>query len=166
LRETFQEETFESKELFNKAQFMIKKGDYAKATMLLNEAIKIAPSNPVYLSHLGLCIGMQGNMIAAENMCRKAIKLSSTEPILYVNLGRVLLSQGRRKEAREAFMLAYRLDNTNAPAALELSRMGIRRRPVIPWLDRSNPINVFLGKLRHRIIRLIHENKMLEKYQQ
>jgi len=84
-------------------------------------------------------------------MCRRAIKLSPLVPILFVNLGRVLVESGRRKEARECFMRAYEIDNTNAPAALELSKMGIRRRPVLPFLSRNNPLNIYLGKLRCKI---------------
>jgi len=41
------------------------------------------------------------------------------------------------------------VDNTSAPAALELSRMGVRKKPVISFLARNHPVNVYLGKLRH-----------------
>lgn len=159
MRDSLKDGTFESKDLFNRAEQLIKKGQYSKATVLLNEATKIAPSNAIYLSHLGLCIGMQGNLAAAESMCRRALSISPFEPILFVNLGRILLEQGRRKEARNAFKRAYEIDNTNAPAALELSRMGIRKRPVLPFLDRSHPLNIYLGKIRHRIIRFMSERK-------
>jgi hypothetical protein len=52
---------------------------------------------------------------------------------------------------RDYFTKAYRMDNTNAPAALELSRMGVRKKPVIPFLGRNHPLNKYLGKLRHRL---------------
>ncbi len=145
-------DTFESRELYIAAESSIKRGNYRRAAGLLNDALKISPENPIYLSMLGFCVGTQGNLDAAESMCRKAIKLAPQEPIVHVNLGRVLIEQGRRKEAREALMRAYKLDNTNAPAALELSRMGIRRKPVIPLIGRNHPLNVRLGKLRHWIL--------------
>lgn len=147
-----EKETFESRELFTAAEASIKRGNYRRAAALLNDALKISPENPIYLSMLGYCVGTQGNLNAAESMCRKAIKRAPQEPIVYVNLGRVLLEQGRRKEAREVLMRAYKLDNTNAPAALELSRMGVRRNPVIPLIGRNHPLNVQLGKLRHWIL--------------
>jgi Tfp pilus assembly protein PilF len=144
----FKEGTFESRELFRKAEISIQRGDYKSAASLLNEALKIAPENPLYISHLGLCAGMLGNQILGEKSCRKAILMAPATPILFVNLGRILLEQGKRKEAREQFMHAYKLDNTNAPAALELSRMGVRKRPVISFLKRDNPLNIMLGKFR------------------
>jgi hypothetical protein len=29
-----------------------------------------------------------------------------------------------------------------------LKQMGVRKKPVIPFLGRNNPLNIFLGKLR------------------
>jgi Flp pilus assembly protein TadD len=144
-------ETFESRDLYAAAEASIKRGNYRRAAALLNDALKISPENPIYLSMLGFCVGTQGNLDAAESICRKAVKRAPQEPIVYVNLGRVLFEQGRRKEAREALMRAYKLDNTSAPAALELSRMGVRRKPMIPLIGRNHPLNVQLGKLRHWI---------------
>ena len=146
-------ETFESRKYYREAEASIKRGNYSRAAALLNDALKISPENPTYLSMLGYCVGIQGNLMAAEKMCRKAVQEAPFDPNVHVNLGRVLTEQGRRKEAREALMHAYQLDNTNAPAALELSRMGVRRKPVIPFLGRNHPFNRYLGKLRHSIRR-------------
>jgi Flp pilus assembly protein TadD len=157
----FTEGTFESRELFRKAEIFIQRADYKGATSLLNAALKIAPENPVYMSHLGLCIGMLGNRMLGEKLCRKAIMLSPTSPILFVNMGRILLEQGNRQEAREQFMHAYKLDNTSAPAALELSRMGVRRRPVIPFLKRGNSLNILLGKFRAWL--LLHKQRLKKR---
>ncbi len=96
---------------------------------------------------------MMGDPGKGEKMCRMALQLAGCDrdPMLYVNLGRVLLDGGDRMGARDNFMKAYRKDNTNAPAALELSRMGVRKKPVLPFLGRNNSLNKHLGKLRHRL---------------
>ena len=152
-------ENFESREFFHKAQASIHRGNFKRAASLLKEALKIAPSNPNYMSHMGLCMGMMGNMRDGEIMCRKAVTLEPLKPILLVNLGRVLLEQGNREEARKAFKRAYEIDDTHAAAALELSRMGVRRKPVIRFLHRNHPLNVFLGKVRHSILARTKEPK-------
>jgi Flp pilus assembly protein TadD len=154
-------ETFESRELFLKAEGSIKRCNYQEASILLNEALKISPNNPIYLSSMGLCLSMMGNSAAGEKMCRQAMTQAKEKaPALYVNLGKVLLERGKRQEAREAFTRAYRMDNTNARAALELSRMGVRKKPVIPFLSRNARINIWLGKLRHRIIEKKQQPKL------
>lgn len=157
-----EKETFESRELFVKAENLIRKGDYKRAAVLVNESLRISPDNPLYLSAMGLCSGMQGKLVEGEKMCRKALSMSDgREPLLLVNLGRVLLGQGARKEARSCFSKAYALDNTNSPAALELSRMGVRKKQVLTFLDRDHPLNVFLGRIRYRI--MISRKKELKK---
>lgn len=146
-------DTFESREFYIKAEANIKRNNYADALKLLEQALKISPENPVYLSTMGLCESMMGDPEKGYKMCRMAMQYAGTqrEPMLYVNYGRVLLERGERMKARDQFMKAYKIDNTNAPAALELSRMGVRKKPVLPFLDRNHPLNAYLGKLRHRL---------------
>ncbi len=157
--EDIKAENFESREFFHKAQASIHRSNFKRAASLLKEALKIAPGNPNYMSHMGLCMGMMGNLRESEIMCRKAITLAPLKPILLVNLGRVLLEQGKREGARKAFKRAYEIDDTHAAAALELSRMGVRRKPVIPFLHRNHPLNIYLGKLRHSIFARAKEPK-------
>jgi Tfp pilus assembly protein PilF len=146
-------ETFESREFYNKAVANIRKSNYKKASRFIMDALKIAPDNQLYLSSMGLCTAMQGKPAAGEKMCRQAISMAGSvkDPMLYVNLGRVLLAGGDREEARNNFLIAYKIDDTNAPAALELSRMGVRKKPVISFLGRDHFLNIHLGRLRHRI---------------
>lgn len=161
MKTDFIEETFESNDLYRRSEICLKRKRYREASALLTEALKIAPDNPYYLSNLGLCVGMEGNFLAGERMCRKALTYSPFVLLFFVNLGKVLSEAGRRKEARKCLMRAYMLDNTNAMAAIELSRMGIRRGRVFRFLNRDHPLNIFFGKLRHRI--LGYKNSELKK---
>ncbi len=149
LPEDLKNETFESQELFRRAEISIQRRNFDKAKELLGEALKISPENPFYLSYYGLSAGMAGDLTEGEELCRKAAKLLPVAPIILVNLGRIFLEQGLRKEARDQFSRAYRCDNTSSAAALELSGMGVRRPPVIGFLSRSNLLNKVLGKIRH-----------------
>ena len=146
-------DTFESREFYIKAEANIRRNNYGEALRLLEQAIKISPEHPVYLSTMGLCESMMGDPEKGEKMCRMGLQLAGRDrdPMLYVNLGRVLLERGDRMGARDNFMKAYRKDNTSAPAALELSRMGVRKKPVFPFFSRNNLLNIHLGKLRHRL---------------
>ena len=152
LPDDLKNETFESQELFRRAEACIVRGKFDKAEEPLAEALRISSENPLYLSYFGLCLGMRGDLGEAQKMCSKAAKLSPHSPIILVNLGRVMLEQGNRKEARDFFSRAYSIDNTNSAAALELSGMGVRRQPVIHFLSRNHPLNIVLGRMRHRIL--------------
>ena len=147
-------ETFESRELFRRAEMQINRGRFREASAILTQALKMAPDNPVYISQLGYCVGMLGNLPDAEKMCRRAHKMAPTVPIILVNLGRILVEKGLRQEARVLFAQAYQIDNTSSPAALELSRLGVRKPPVLPFLGRGHILNKYLGILRHRLLEI------------
>lgn len=147
-------ETFESRELFRRAEIQINRGRFREASAILTQALKMAPDNPVYVSHLGYCIGMLGNLPDGERMCRRAMKMAPTIPIVLVNLGRMLVKKDLRQEARVLFAQAYQIDNTSSPAALELSRLGVRRPSPLPFLGRGNLLNKYLGMLRHRLLEM------------
>lgn len=84
-------------------------------------------------------------------LCQHAIKVQFYEPENYVMLARVYLLRRRRGKAIDALQRALKL-NPRHPAAVKLAKeIGFRRRPVLPFLPRSNALNITLGKLRHSI---------------
>jgi hypothetical protein len=66
-------------------------------------------------------------------------------PVLYLNLGRANLAAGRKKKALDAFNKGLTMDNENREILMELRRLGIRRKTAVPILERSNPINKYIG---------------------
>ena len=59
-----------------------------------------------------------------------------------------LLLANRRREAYAAFVKGLRLQNDHRGIIQDLKHMGVRRRRILPFLTRDNPVNVFLGRLR------------------
>jgi tetratricopeptide (TPR) repeat protein len=102
------------------------------------------------LSYYGLCLALVRKQYkAAIDLCRRAIDLEFYNPDHYANLGRVYLTAGNRKKALETVEAGLKLSEHH-DALLAVRRMiGIRERPAVPFLDRSNPINVSLGQARH-----------------
>ncbi len=84
-------------------------------------------------------------------LCQHAIKVQFYEPENYVLLARVYLLRERRGKAVDALQRALKLNNRH-PDALKLAKeIGYRRRPVIPFISRNNPINRALGRMRHSL---------------
>ena len=126
-----------------------------EAMALFEAAIRIAwrgrGSRPQarYLSYYGLCLAFVCN----ENReglrcCREAVTLEGYNPDIRCNLGRVLLNAGRRAEAYRCFVRGLGLEGDHPRIRSALRSMGIRSRPALPFLARSNPLNLFLGRLR------------------
>jgi len=101
-----------------------------------------------YLSYYGFSLATDGGQRReGTELCRKAIQIEFYNADLFSNLGRALLLSDSRKEAFQAFAKGLSLQNNHAEIVRELGRMGWRRRPVVAFLPRGNPINVALGKL-------------------
>ena len=103
-----------------------------------------------YLSYYGLCLAIvTDRKHEGAKFCKEAVDLEAYNPDLMCNLARVLLAADRRKDAHKALMRGLRLQPDHTAIIQQLKRMGIRKKPALPILDRSNPVNVFLGKMRN-----------------
>jgi len=101
-----------------------------------------------YLSYYGLCLAHDGSQPReGAELCRQAIALEFFNADLFWNYGRVLLLSARRKEAFAAFVKGLSVQKNHQEILRELGRMGWRKRPVLPFLPRANPINVALGRV-------------------
>ena len=101
-----------------------------------------------YLSFYGLTLALEGGRIREGlGFCKRAIPEEFYNPELYWNYGRVLMAAGRKKEAHDVLRKGQILQPSHAGIAKDLDKLGRRRRPMIPFLSRSHPFNVALGRL-------------------
>ena len=104
-----------------------------------------------YLSYYGICLAFERNDIReALRFCREAVTIEGYNADIRSNLGRVLMRAGRRREAYLHFVKGLRMEPRHAHILRAMRQMGIRRRPVLPFLARTNPLNVMLGRFRVR----------------
>jgi tetratricopeptide (TPR) repeat protein len=100
-----------------------------------------------YLSYYGVTLALAtSRRREGINFCQKAVAQEGYDADLYWNLGRAHLAAERRRDAYAALRTGLRLDRAHRGIVRELARMGRRRRPVLPFLSRSHPLNVFLGR--------------------
>jgi Flp pilus assembly protein TadD len=146
--------TAESRTLFDLALEKIKRTLFREALGHLADALRIAPSNPFYRSYFGYCLAQsEGDFDRAIQLCRQASDARPLDPELHVNLGRVYRLRGDNAQAYKAFTQAWHLCRGHPGAAAELTRMGIRRPPVVDFLPRLHWFNKYLGMLRAAIER-------------
>jgi tetratricopeptide (TPR) repeat protein len=101
-----------------------------------------------YLSYYGLCLARDGRQPReGAELCRQAIALEFFNADLCWNYGQVLLLSDRRREAFSAFVKGLSVQKNHQEILRELGRMGWRKRPVLGFLPRTNPINVALGRM-------------------
>lgn len=132
--------------LLKKALYLTKKGYYRQALKAFEEhglALR-----PVPLSYYALCVAAEErDYEKAISECVKAVKSEFYTPEVYVNLGRILAKSGRKAVAFRAYRKGLAIDGTHRGLIREMKAMGLRRRPLIAFLSRDNPVNRSLGML-------------------
>ena len=147
-------DTHESEILYSQAMELLSRNHVRAAMTRFEEALQISPNNSVYLSYYGLCVAMdRDDLPSAIKLCERAVTMDPRNPVSRVNLGKVYRLRGDNARAYESFLGAWKTDKTHPSAASELSRMGIRRPPVLSFLPRSHWLNRRLGMFRARLER-------------
>lgn len=125
------------------------------ALVHFREACALESQNPYFLSYAGLALARtEQDYDEAERYCIAALQMKRSQAQLYLNLTEVYMKQGKRADAVDT--LQEGLVNTHGDEKLSraFAKLGVRRPPVLTFVARSHPINVALGRLRHRTLRM------------
>ena len=106
----------------------------------------------LYMSYLGVTQVLL-NDVSGLNLCRRAAAEETQRGEVFENLARAELKLGHRKQACDALRRGLKIDRANPALKALREEMGMRRSPVLGFLDRDNPLNRFLGKLTYRSAR-------------
>lgn len=133
----------------------LRTGGAKEAYSILQAAVVQFPEEAVLLSYYGYLQAVADQKFrSGVETCKEALALykkkqaledESHYPVFYLNLGRAYLAAGKKSEALESFRTGLRYDAGNIDIKKELRGMGVRHKPVVPFLGRSNPINQLLG---------------------
>lgn len=143
------------------AKIFLMRKSQKNALAVLSDAVDEYPDDPFLLSYYG-CLEaiVNKNHKTGIEICNRAIAILKKRipfgeeffyPVFYLNLGRAYHAAGRKKNAIDAFTKGNKLDGENKDLREELQRLGIRKKSVVPFLKRSNPINRYIGMLLHKI---------------
>lgn len=120
----------------------------------------------IFYSYLGQAIARcEGRKHEGLELCRHAVSKEPFRPENHLNHAEVLFMTGNRRAAIRAMKEGLSLDPDHRGLLDLRKRMGIRRRPPIPFLPRNNPLNVWLGKRRHEAEVLAAERKRMREEQ-
>lgn len=154
-------ETKTTSDYLDEVKGLLKGKNKRGALRLLSDALEQYPGDPFLLSYYG-CLDAVANknyssgidtcLLAIENL-RKKVPFGEEVlyPVFYLNLGRAYLAAGKKKEALDTFRKGIAIDRGDKELQWEIKRLGLRRPPAVPFLERSNPINKLIGKMLHTV---------------
>jgi tetratricopeptide (TPR) repeat protein len=101
-------------------------------------------------SYLGYGIALRQQRVQEGlKLCQHAVKLEFYQAESYLNLARTQLLAGQRRAAVRTVAQGLQIEPDHAQLLEVRSELGLRKSPVLPFLSRSNPLNLLLGRLRH-----------------
>jgi tetratricopeptide (TPR) repeat protein len=101
-------------------------------------------------SYYGLCVArLYKKYSEGIEYCQISMRVQPTNPEHCENLGKIYLLMRNRRKAVDAFHQGLEREPGNAAITRILNRIGKRREPVIPFLSRDFPVNIWLGRKRH-----------------
>jgi hypothetical protein len=104
------------------------------------------------ISYYGLCLALhRGKHREGLDLCQAAIDTEPMKAEYYTNLAEVCAAGRQRRKAVSALQRGLAIDPGNSRLLDLAARLGRRRDPVIAKLDRSHPLNVVLGRVRHAL---------------
>jgi len=146
-----------SKELFKTGIKLLQEKKYRDALASIKTAIEkggyesVNEIPPLYLSYLGLITALAEKRYRnGATICEKAIKKEFYNPVFYLNLGKVYVAGGYKLKAIDAFYNGLKIDGNHDEIIAELKKMGLRRKPVIPFFTRTHVLNKYFGLLLHK----------------
>jgi predicted Zn-dependent protease len=117
-------------------------------------ALGTSPKNPFYLSYVGLLAALTEQRFGdAETLCLEALGMRRNHPQLYLNLAEVYQNAGRPQEAIDVLEKGLASAGRDFRIRRAREKIGTRRKPVLSFLPRCHPLNRFLGKWRHRLLK-------------
>ncbi|MEJ2696682.1 MAG: tetratricopeptide repeat protein [Candidatus Sulfobium sp.] len=141
-------------EIFKQGLSFLREDNTLAALACFEKAYDIRKT-PEVQSYLAFCISIErGQIREAVRLCEEALSQEPENPSHYLNLGRVYL-HAKQKEDALATLRSGAGKDTSRYETMEIKRLleklGARRKPVFPFLPRSNFLNKYLGILMHRL---------------
>lgn len=125
--------------------------DVEGAHAAFERAHRRAPADPLFMSWYGVTLVLvERNSNLGVVLCDQALRATGPEPELLLNQARVHLALKQRERAVRAIQRGLELWPEDPRLVAARDALGIRRPPVIGFLSRNNPLNRFLGRIRHR----------------
>lgn len=109
-------------------------------------------SDPHFLAgYAWLMTQIPGREEEGLTLLRRLAHENPQRPFVLLSYARAELTSGDRSVGLRMMRLLARSDSMSEEAQAMLEWLGVRRKPVLPFLKRSNPANFVLGKIRHRV---------------
>lgn len=138
----------------DKAFSLIREHNTLDALFFLEKVISETGRHDVKSAY-AMCAALErGKVKDGIDICIQAIEEDPENVFHFLNLGKIYLKDGKKAVAIDIFRKGLRF-GTDSEGAKEitfiLNELGIRKRPLLPFLKRDNFFNKYVGLVLHKI---------------
>ncbi len=127
-------------------------GRYAHCLSEVRKIESAAADDPRVAALLGACNALvSGRLRPGIERCSQLVEQTFYIPDLYCTLGVLLVKSRHLEKAYQVFCRGLKIDAHHRALRSHIREMGLRRRPVLRFLDRTHPANRALGLVRARL---------------
>lgn len=149
-------ENKEIKEAVDQAVELCRVGELRAArsifALLSSEDLSHVKVPAAYYGYLGYCVArFERRVDEGVRLCEHAVSLESENPETLLCLAKVHRLTRNRRRSVAALLRGLRFAPLDEGLMAMREEVGVRRAPVLGFLSREHPINVQLGRLRHKL---------------
>ncbi len=138
------------------AAALLAEGEFAEAEKYLSQGLAREPKHPKLLAYLAISVAARGERLdTATKIARTVVRDNPEDPAGHFALGKVNLLDSRRGAAFRHFGRAMELGRHDTSLQQELQRVEPRRSPVFGSLRRNHFLNIYAGRLRATLLRML-----------
>ena len=143
-------------EVFGRALKMYRLGLLRDAAKEFRRLIEDGSTDPRHISYCGLLMAVgEGKVHKGLKLCERAVEDGRYDSEMYLNLAKLHFRTGRRSRATEVLLQALRFDPRNPALIRQIGYINPRATPILPFLDRKNPLNKYFGLVRTRLFHTV-----------
>lgn len=135
--------------LCSRGKELLRDGDRLRALNMFEKSFEIEPTAECR-SYLGMLTGTERGLVKKGiDLCRASIEDDPQNPTHYLNLGKLLYMIERKSEAVDLLVKARTIAPSDEVESW-VRNLGVRKRPIFPFLTRRNPLNRYTGIMLKR----------------
>ena len=148
------EQVEEARSRMRRGLQMCRGRDFQQGYVLLRAVAESPPSGleppGLFYSYLGFGLAaFESRYNDGVALCERGIEMEFYNPENHYNLARTYLLLGAKRKAVARIRAGLRVDPEYRPLLQMARELGVRQRPMLPFLGRSHLLNRFVGKIRH-----------------
>jgi tetratricopeptide (TPR) repeat protein len=132
---------------------LVDRGVLEKAQEIFEGYLEAYPESTLALSYVGMLKAVRESQTRQGiDMCTEALRRDPNEALCYLNLSKAYLTEGDRYQCVRTLHRGLKIRTPHKDHLMGFYRIiGLRRKPVLPFLSRNNPLNQLLGRLTWKL---------------